>query len=42
VRQPPLPLALDTAASRTHISSNIIDERGYSPAERRILIEHTE
>ena len=26
-------LALDTAASHTHISSGIIDELGYSPAE---------
>ena len=28
-----LALALDTAASHTHISSDIIDELGYSPAE---------
>lgn len=29
----PLLLALDTAASLTHISSDIVDELGYSPAE---------
>lgn len=29
----PLSLASDTAASHTHISSDIIDELGYSPAE---------
>ena len=29
----PLSLALDTAASHTHISSDIIDELGYNPAE---------
>jgi hypothetical protein len=28
-----LSLAFDTAASHTHISSDIIDELGYSPAE---------
>ncbi len=29
----PLSLALDTAASHTHLSSDIVDELGYSPAE---------